>query len=142
MGGRRTAETSNSAPPLDKVTNCNYTISMIMKLLGHEDYLRILLALRQEGKGLRFDQIKKMMNLNPTQVDRALKFLRKELWIITHVLPIKEGRILVEYRLGKRGVAFLESFDSFRSATRQRISVLGATEINELQNLSHNRPWL
>ncbi len=136
-------ETSNLASLLDKVTICNYTINMIMKLLGHKDYLRILLALRQEGKGLRFDQIKKMMNLNPTQVDRALKFLRKELCIITHVLPIKEGRILVEYRLGKRGAAFLESFDSFRSATRQRIAVLGTAEISELQNLSHNHsPWL
>jgi len=109
---------------------------MIMELLGHEDYLRILLALRKDGGGMRFGQIEKLMGLNPSQVDRALKFLRKGLWVGMCTIPTKGNRILVEYRLGKRGAAFLESFDSFRAAARQRSSTLGSAEVSALQSLS------
>ena len=105
-----------------------------MELLGHEDYLRILLALRKEG-GLRFSQIEKLLGLNPTQVDRALKFLRKGLWAIPHTIPTQKDRILVEYRLGKRGAAFLDSFKIFSADVQRRKAALGLSEVAEFQGL-------
>ena len=107
---------------------------MIMELLKHRDYLRILMAL--ERKPLRFTEIQKTLELNPTQVDRALAFLRKGLWIIAKTLPMEKGPIRVEYNLGKRGEAFLESFESFRSQAGRRAAALGKAEVAELQSLS------
>jgi len=107
---------------------------MIMELLGHEDYIRILLAMRKEG-AMRFTQIQKDLRLNPNQVDRALKFLSNGLWILARTIPAQKGPIFVEYTLGKRGEAFLESFDSFRAAARVKSAALGPSEIKELQAL-------
>jgi len=107
---------------------------MIMELIGHKDYVRVLLALREQGT-LRFNQIQKSLDLNPVQVDRALKFLRKGLWVVTRTIPTAREHIAVEYRLGKRGAAFLDSFDSFRGAVRQRSAELGSAEVEELQSL-------
>ena len=105
-----------------------------MELLGHEDYLRILLSLRKEG-GLRFSQIEKLLGLNPTEVDRALKFLRKGLWVVPHTISAEKGRILVEYRLGKRGAAFLESFKTFTADVQRRKAALGPSEVAQFQSL-------
>ena len=105
-----------------------------MELLKHRDYLRILMALKR--KPLRFTDIQKTLELNPTQVDRALTFLRKGLWIIAKTLPMDKGPIRVEYRLGKRGAAFLESFESFRAQAGRREAALGKAEVAELQSLS------
>lgn len=116
------------------VTECNYTGGMIMELLKHRDYLRILMAL--ERRPLRFSDIRNTLELNPTQVDRALTFLRKGLWIIPKTLPMETGSIRVEYRLGKRGKAFLESFESFRTQAGRREAALGKAEVAELQSLS------
>lgn len=107
---------------------------MIVDLLGHPDYIRILLAVRKEG-GLRFNQIQRELGLNPAQVDRALKFLSKGFFLLSRTIPSEKGPIFVEYRLGKRGRAFLESFDSFRAAARDNAAALGASEIKELQSL-------
>ena len=74
---------------------------MILDLLGHKDYLRILIAL--EGAPQRFTEIQKSLDLNPAQVDRALAFLRKGLWVVPRTLPAESGPLRVEYRLGKRG---------------------------------------
>lgn len=107
---------------------------MILDLLKHKDYLRILLAVQQ--KPLRFSQIQKILRLNPAQVDRALRFLCQEFLILPRTVPTPRGRLPVEYSLGKRGIAFLESFKTFNTAVRRRRGALGPSEIVELQNLS------
>lgn len=107
---------------------------MIMELLGHKDYLRILMAL--EKKPLRFSEIQKVLGLNPAQVDRALTFLRKGLWIIPQTLPTEKGPIRVQYSLGKRGAAFLASWKSFRTQAERHQAELGKAEVAELQSLS------
>ena len=106
---------------------------MIMDLLGHKDYIRVLLAL-EEGP-LRFSALQRTLKLNPTQLDRALKALRKGHWIIPHVAPGEGGRILVEYRLAKRGTAFLQSFHVFSKDASRRMAALGTSEVAELKSL-------
>jgi DNA-binding HxlR family transcriptional regulator len=106
---------------------------MIMELLGHRDYVRILLAVGR--KPLRFGEIQKNLHLNPAQVDRALKYLRKGLWILSRTVPTAGGRIPVEYRLGKRGEAFLASFEAFSAEARRQKLPLGHSVVAELQSL-------
>lgn len=118
---------------LDIITYCKYTYDMIIELLGHKDYIRVLLAL--EDKPLRFGALQRALKLNPTQIDRAMKFLRKGHWVIAHVAPGEGGRILVEYRLGKRGTAFLRSFGVFSKDAERRMAALGSSEVAELQSL-------
>jgi len=119
---------------LDLLTYCKYTTIMIVELLAHKDYVRVLIALRRKPR--RFGEIQKILRLNPVQVDRALAFLRQGLWIIPRTVPAKKGRLIVEYSLGKRGASFLESFDTFRSAVSRRRADLGPTEIAELEALN------
>ena len=107
---------------------------MIMELLKHKDYLRILLAV--QDKPLRFGKIQDALGLNPTQVDRALKFLRKGLLVIPRTVPTEEGPIRVEYSLGKRGAAFLKSFNVFRADLKRRKAEIGPSAVAELQSLS------
>lgn len=104
-----------------------------MELLGHKDYIRVLMALEDEP--LRFSQIQKALKLNPTQIDRALSFLRKGHWVIPHVGPAPAGRLFVEYRLGKRGMAFLSSFNTFSKDAERRMAALGSSEVAELRSL-------
>jgi DNA-binding HxlR family transcriptional regulator len=117
------------------ITKCYYTISMIMELLGHKDYIRVLLAL--EEKPLRFSQIQKALKLSPVQIDRALKFLRRGLWVIPHAGPGDGGRFVVQYRLGRRGTAFLHSFGAFSRDAQRRVAAIGSSEVAELQGLYH-----
>jgi|SRR3989339_1946099 len=119
---------------LDILTFCKHTIDMIMELLGHEDYLRILLALHKKG-GLRFGQIENLLDLNPARIDRALKFLFKGFWINTHTLQTEKGRKQTEYRLKRRGVAFLEAFTAFTKDIHQRKNELGPAEVAKFQGL-------
>ncbi|MEK7365899.1 MAG: hypothetical protein AABZ68_04340, partial [Candidatus Deferrimicrobiota bacterium] len=108
---------------------------MITELLGHKDYLCILLALRKR-KGLRFSEIQKELELKPAQVDRALKFLRAGLWVIPRIIPAKGGRILVEYELSKRGECFLAVVvDSLRNAVNKNVAILGSSARQEVQSL-------
>lgn len=109
-------------------------MNMITELLRHPNYIRILLAVRREG-GMRFNQIQNELQLNPNQVDRALKFLCSGFLLLSRTIPAKKGAIFVEYGLSKRGQAFLESFDSFRATAREKSAALGPSEIRELQNL-------
>ena len=109
-------------------------MDMIIELLGQRDYLRILLLL--EKKALRFSEIQKALDLNPTQVNRALSFLRTGLWVVPKTIPSRKGPIRLEYRLGKRGAAFLSSFQSFCTQAKRREADIGKAEIAELQNLS------
>ncbi len=107
---------------------------MIMELLAHKDYLRILHAVRR--KPMRFGELQKELALNPAQVDRAVKFLRKGLWIVPHVAPSRKGRLFVEYELGKRGAAFLDSFKAFNAGALRHKARLGRAAVTELQSLS------
>jgi len=108
---------------------------MILDLLGHKNYLRILIAL--DGAPRRFTEIEKALDLNPTQVDRGLTFLRKGLWVIPRTLSTEAGPLRVEYSLGKRGAAFLKAFERFRDDIAQQEQQLGRSEVKELQSLSH-----
>ncbi|MDP2865315.1 MAG: hypothetical protein Q8O90_03640 [Elusimicrobiota bacterium] len=107
---------------------------MITELLGHKDYLRILFALRKNG-GLRFGQLESLLGLNPAQVDRALKFLRKGSWLKAHPLPAARGRGQLEYCLGSRGAAFLDAFSAFTEDIYRRKNELGASTAADLQSL-------
>lgn len=106
---------------------------MIMDLLAHKDYLRILKAVQR--KPMRFGEIQKDLGLNPAQVDRAMKYLRKGLWVVPRVVPSEKGRLLVEYEIGKRGAAFLRSFKIFSDDASQHQAELGADAVAELQSL-------
>jgi len=107
---------------------------MILELLGHKDYIRVLAAV--ERKPLRFTEIQKELDLNPTQVDRAVTFLRNGLFIIPKTVPADKGPVRVVYAAGKRGKAFLESFDAFQKKAEQHEAELGPSEVAELQTLS------
>lgn len=117
------------------LTLCKYTIKMITVLLGHKDYLRILFALRKNGGGLRFGQLESLLGLNPAQVDRALKFLRKGSWVKAQLLPAERGRGQLEYCLGRRGAAFLDAFSAFTADIYRRKNELGPATAAELQSL-------
>jgi len=125
-----------SAPveSLDGLTNRKYNRGMILELLAHKDYLRILIALEDAPR--RFSELQQALDLNPAQVDRGLKFLRKGLWIVPRTLPAERGPIRVEYELGKRGKAFLRSFERFRADVQRQAPQIGPTEVEELQRLS------
>lgn len=107
---------------------------MISNLIGHKDYIRILQALRSR-RSLRFGQIETILNLNPVQVDRALKFLREESLINTQILPEKKGKGQFEYGLTRRGETFLEAFDSFTGDIYSRRGELGLSEVAEFRAL-------
>ena len=114
------------------ITFCKYTIGMIMELMAHKDYIRILQAVRR--KPMRFGELQKDLALNPAQVDRAVKFLRKGLWIVPRIAPSDKGRMLVEYDLGKRGRAFLETLKDFSASAVRRKAELGSEAVAELQD--------
>jgi DNA-binding MarR family transcriptional regulator len=106
-------------------------MKMIVELLNHRDPLRILLTLYQRG-GLRFGRIQSLLNLNPAQVDRALKFLCKGRWIKGHPLP-GQARRQTEYRIGKRGAALAEAFTLFAAGIREKKNEFGPAEIAAFQ---------
>ena len=106
----------------------------MIELLGHKDYLRILLALRKR-KSLRFSEIKKELGLNPNQINRALEVLQEGLWVIPRAVP-KGGRILAQYELSRRAECFLDDIvDPLRDAVRKNVAVLGPSELQEVQGL-------
>lgn len=107
---------------------------MVMELLAHKDYVRILSSIRRRPR--RFGQLQRELHLNPAQVDRALKFLRKGLFIIPRVEPTVGGRLLVGYEIGKRGRAFLDSFKAFSRDALRRKAVLGASVAAELESFT------
>lgn len=104
---------------------------MIIELLNHRDPLRILLTLYQRG-GLRFARIQALLDLNPAQVDRALKFLCKGLWIKGHPLP-GQARRQTEYRIERRGAALAEAFTVFVADIREKEKEFGPAEVIEFQ---------
>lgn len=107
---------------------------MVMELFAHKDYVRILYAVQRKPK--RFGELQKGLGLNPAQVDRALRFLRQGLWIVPRVAPSSKGRLAVEYEIGKRGAAFLDSFKVFRADALRRKADLGEFVAAELQSFT------
>ncbi len=107
---------------------------MVSELLAHKEYLRILHAVRR--RPMRFGDIQKKLKLNPAQVDRALKVLRKGLWVVPRVAPTEKGRLSVEYEISKRGEAFLDSFKVFRDDAGRRKAELGPSVVTELLSFS------
>lgn len=99
-------------------------------------HLRVMLALRSMGPR-RFKELESALSLNPAQLDRALGFLVDGAWVIATTLPetARGRRVLVDYRLSRRGEAFLRAFDAFATAAHEGKSVLGATAMRELDRL-------
>ena len=107
---------------------------MLSGLIGHKDYIRVLQALRGRGE-LRFGQLETILALNPVQIDRALKFLRRESLIKGQALPSRKRKQQLEYRLAPRGASFLEAFDSFAGELYRRRGELGLSEVAEFRAL-------
>lgn len=99
-------------------------------------HLRVMLALRSAGPR-RFRELETGLSLNPAQLDRVLGFLLDGLWVIATTLPetARGRRVLVDYRLSRRGEAFLDAFDAFARAARERRPLLGAEAMRELDAL-------
>lgn len=108
--------------------------SHILSLLGKEHPTRILLLLRSKGP-LRFSQIRDATGLNPSQVDRSLKLLRQDLWILPETGAEEDGPVRVHYRISGRGEALLKAFDSFRSTLTNQRSALGRESVEEIEAL-------
>jgi DNA-binding HxlR family transcriptional regulator len=96
---------------------------MIMELMAHKDYLRILHAV--EKRSMRFGALQRELNLNPTQVDRAVKFLSSGGWISCRLADTAAGPPVMVYALTDRGTAMLEVFMAFARAVNQRRARLG-----------------
>ncbi len=103
-----------------------------MDILAHKDYLRILLAL-QKGP-MRFGKLQRDLKLNPAQVDRAVKFLCKGQWIAPATADTATGRILIVYRLSKRGASLVEAFSDFSAGVIRRRIELGAAVVADFQS--------
>lgn len=108
--------------------------SHILALLGKEHPARILLLLRSHGS-LRFSQIREATGLNPSQVDRSLKLLRQDLWIIPETHAENRGPVNVHYRISGRGEALLKALDSFRSTLSHERAALGRESVDEIEAL-------
>ena len=107
---------------------------MLMELFAHKDYVRLLYAVKRKPK--RFGELQAELGLNPAQVDRALKFLRKELWIVPQIIPSEKGRLLLEYAIGKRGLAFLDAFKGFSESVSRHKAEFGKAVTAELESLT------
>lgn len=111
------------------------TSGEFVDLLGKEHTLRVLLALRAQGPQ-RFKELEAALDLNPAQLDRALKWLHERVYVLPSTRPTKKGPIPVVYELSKRGHAFLEAFDSFVKKVDERRDVLGAKPVDELHAMA------
>ena len=74
--------------------------------------LLVLFLISCRRSGFYYSEIKKILELKDGQMNRALKLLSKNFWIIPRTIPIKKGRILVKYELGKKGKLFVKMFPS------------------------------
>ncbi len=104
-------------------------------LIGKKHTLRVLFALRASGPQ-RFGELEKTLDVNPTQLDRALKWLTERLYVLATTAKKKSGPITVTYDLGKRGAVFLEAFDSFVQGADARRDVLGEEPVRDLEALA------
>jgi len=117
----------------------NVSVAMrpeFLELLGKEHPLRVLLALRAADAPLRFGELERALELNPAQLDRALKWLHERVYVVPTTVPKTRGPIHVTYAISKRGSAFLEAFDSFVLGIEKRRTVLGEKSVRDLEALA------
>lgn len=141
-GPKAVALSDPSGPPITAgapkrllLTEGNHSYKMkanLFALVGKEHTLRILLVLRSQGPQ-RFSDIQKSTNLNPAQLDRSLKLLRKDLWVIPETIPGEEGPVRVRYRISKRGDALLKALDAFGTSLKRQRVTLGEETIREFE---------
>lgn len=109
--------------------------SELAAVLRNPHHLRIIGLLRREGR-LSFTAIQKALDLNPAQVDRALKLLTSGLWIIPETpRSAGKGPIRVQYRLGERGRALARALDAFVAKVEKQRRALGETTVREAEAL-------
>lgn len=106
----------------------------VLAIMGQRHALRTLLFLRSHH-GARFSEIEKALELNPAQLDRALKLLVGGAWALPETVPSTRGRIVVRYSLTKRGTAVTKMFDGVRRLAEKERLVLGDEAVDDLQKL-------
>ena len=101
---------------------------------GRVHHLRVLLAIRSRGP-LKFNEVQEHLDLAPTQVQRTVNDLRRDLYV--HPRPYaKRGRkALLEYELSKKGKAYLDAFDAFVLSLEEDRNVVGEKPIQRLKEL-------
>lgn len=110
--------------------------SEFLELIGKEHTLRVLLALRAADAPQRFSELEKALDVNPAQLDRALKWLQERVFVLATTVPKPRGPVVVAYALSKRGRAFLEAFDTFVTGVEERRAVLGEKSVRDLEALA------
>lgn len=109
--------------------------SEFAELIGKQHTLRTLFALRTAGPQ-RFGQLEAALDVNPAQLDRALKWLQEHVYVLAKTVPGRRGSIAVDYDLSARGRAFLEAFDTFLEGADRRRDILGDKAVAELEALA------
>ena len=104
---------------------------MIMELLSHKDYLRILRAITRTP--MRFGALQRELELNPAQVNRAVKFLCKEGYIASGAADTASGLFRMVYSPTDRGEAAVEAFYAFIMAVNRRKDRLGSRAVSDLR---------
>lgn len=85
---------------------------------------KVVLLIRAEGPQ-RFSEIAGAMQANPNTVDRALKAMIKNRFIVAETLPGQGRTTRVQYRITKRGRAAAEVLDALVGSIRQHERELG-----------------
>lgn len=67
----------------------------------------LILGILKHGQEFSGGEIWRKSGLSSNQTFRILKFLRKELYIIPHVVPGEKNKLPVKYSISRRGMVFL-----------------------------------
>lgn len=105
---------------------------MIMELLAHKDYLRVLHAIARGP--VRFHRLQEDLALHPPQLARALKFLTAGKFISTGPAETETSFRPVVYDLTARGEAMRAAFMIFATSVNRRRSELGAKAFEDVQS--------
>ena len=104
---------------------------MIWELLAHKDYLRVLHSVKR--KPMRFGALLRDLDLNPAQVDRAIKFLSAARLIAPALADTATGKAWIVYLPTTRGDALLGAFKDFSDGVSRRRAELGGSVAAELE---------
>ena len=102
-------------------------MDMLTELIGDKSRLGVLQTLRARG-AMRFCALQLALRLNPAQLDRALKRLRKE-GMIDALRPGARP----EYALSARGEALVQAYRTFEEELYRRRSELGPAAVEPPQ---------
>lgn len=108
-----------------------YVMELRAKSLLSRPYVRVLLALRNEGP-LRFNQLKEVTGLNPNTLDRILTAFIQEHFAYARALPAEGKRIPAQYELAPRGEALLKVHEARAREAERHERVLGKALVEEL----------